>query len=58
MGRKWMRDRLKQLCERAPALGALLTPRLGNSFTDKKGNVVRFTALMNSGPALNPKKLD
>jgi hypothetical protein len=49
---------LKQLSERAPALGALLTTRLGNSFADEKGNLIRLTALMTSGPALDIKKLD
>ena len=49
---------LKQLSDRAPALGALLSTRLGNSFVDDKGNLIRLTALMNSGPALDPKKLD
>jgi hypothetical protein len=49
---------LKQLSQRAPTLGALLSTRLGNSFVDEKGNLIRFTALMNSGPALDPKKLD
>ena len=49
---------LKQLSQRAPTLGALLSTRLGNSFVDEKGSLIRFTALMNSGPALDPKKLD
>ncbi|MGH9512477.1 MAG: M48 family metalloprotease [Terriglobales bacterium] len=49
---------LKQLAERAPSLGALLTSRLGDSFVDEKGNMVRMVALTNSGPALDIKKLD
>ena len=49
---------LKQLSERAPSLGALLTARLGDSFVDSKGNLIRFTALTSSGPALDMKKLD
>lgn len=49
---------LKQLSERAPSLGALLTARLGDSFADEKGNLIRLTALANSGPALDVKKLD
>ncbi len=49
---------LKQLSERAPSLGALLTARLGDSFVDEKGNLIRLTALTNSGPALDVKKLD
>ncbi len=49
---------LKQLSERAPSLGALLTSRLGDSFVDSKGNLVRMSALTSSGPALDIKKLD
>jgi hypothetical protein len=49
---------LKELSERAPELSALLTPHLGNSFVDKKGNVERMSSLMNSAPALDPNKLD
>jgi len=49
---------LKQLVERAPGLTALLTPHLGNSFTDDKGTVRRMAALMNSAPALEPNKLN
>jgi Peptidase family M48 len=49
---------LRQLSERGPALSALLTPHLGNSFTDGKGNVERMSALMTSAPALDPNKLD
>jgi hypothetical protein len=48
---------LKQLTERAPALSALLTPHLGNSFTDAQGTVHRMAALMNSAPALEPNKV-
>jgi len=48
---------LKQLVDRAPGLTALLTPHLGNSFTDDKGVVHRMAALMNSAPALEPNKL-
>jgi Peptidase family M48 len=49
---------LKQLSERAPSLAALLTAHLGNSLTDQKGTVTRLSALMSSGPALAPNKLD
>jgi hypothetical protein len=49
---------LRELAERGPALSALLTPHLGNSFTDGKGNVERMSALMTSAPALDPNKLD
>ncbi len=49
---------LRQLNVRGPALSALLTPHLGNSFTDNKGNVERMAALMTSAPALDPNKLD
>jgi len=49
---------LKQLSARGPALSALLTPHLGNSFTDSKGEIDRMAALMNSAPALDPNKLD
>src|SRR2546430_1670540 len=49
---------LKALALRGPQLSALLTAHLGNSFTDKKGGVERMAALMNSGPALDPNKLD
>jgi Peptidase family M48 len=48
---------LKQLVDRAPGLTALLTPHLGNSFTDDKGVVRRMAALMNTAPALEPNKL-
>jgi hypothetical protein len=49
---------LKELNSRAPELSALLTAHLGNSFTNGKGSIGRMTALMNSGPALDPNKLD
>jgi len=46
------------LAERAPTLGALLTARVGDSFVDAKGNLIRMTSLTSSGPALDLKKLD
>jgi len=49
---------LKELSARAPALSALLTPHLGNSFTDGKGQLIRFAALENTGPALDMSKVD
>jgi Peptidase family M48 len=49
---------LKQLSARGSALSALLTPHLGDSFTDSKGGIDRMAALMNSAPALDPNKLD
>jgi hypothetical protein len=49
---------LKELSARAPALSALLTPHLGNSFSDGKGGIDRMAALMNSAPALDANKLD
>jgi hypothetical protein len=49
---------LKALASRGPALSALLTPHLGNSFVNAKGEVERMAALMNSGPALDMNKLD
>jgi hypothetical protein len=49
---------LKELAARGPHLSALLTPHLGNSFVDDKGNVIRMAALMSSAPALEPNKLD
>ena len=36
----------------------MLTPHLGNSFTDGKGGIERMAALMTSAPALDPNKLD
>ena len=49
---------LRQLSERGQGLSALLTPHLGNSFTDGKGGIERMAALMTSAPALDPTKLD
>ena len=49
---------LKVLALRGPQLSALLTAHLGNNFTDNKGGVARMATLMNSGPALDPNKLD
>jgi peptidase M48-like protein len=49
---------LKELSLRSPTLSALLTPHLGNSFTDNKGQIDRMSALMTSGPALDANKLD
>ena len=49
---------LRELAERGPALSALLTPHLGNSFSDGKGGIERMAALMTSAPALDPNKLD
>ena len=49
---------LKELSKRAPELSALLTPHLGNSFTGDKGQLIRMSALMTSGPELSPGKLD
>lgn len=49
---------LKQLQAREPALSALLTAHLGNSFVDSKGQITRLAALMNSAPALDESKLD
>src|SRR2546429_519904 len=49
---------LKELAARGPQLSALLTAHLGNNFTDNKGGVAGMATLMNSGPALDPNKLD
>jgi hypothetical protein len=49
---------LKELSARAPQLSALLTPHLGNSFVDNKGNIERMSSLMSTAPALDPAKLD
>ncbi len=38
--------------------GALLTAHLGNSFVDGKGQLIRFTALAEAAPKLDPNKLD
>ena len=48
---------LRELAERGRSLSALLTPHLGNGFTDRKGTVDRMAVLMNSAPALDPNKL-
>jgi hypothetical protein len=49
---------LKELSARSPALSALLTAHLGNSFVDSKGGIERMAPLMNSAPALDANKLD
>jgi len=49
---------LKQLAARSTGLSALLTPHLGNSFADNKGNIIRLAALMTSAPNLDDSKLD
>ena len=49
---------LKELSARSPALSALLTAHLGNSFVDGKGGIARMAPLMNSAPALDANKLD
>jgi len=49
---------LRELAQLGPALAALLTPHLGDGFTDNKGRVTRMVALMNSAPPLDPNKLD
>jgi hypothetical protein len=49
---------LRELSKHGPALAALLTPHLGDGFTDSKGRVTRMAALMNSAPALDENKLD
>jgi len=49
---------MKQLSARAPELSALLTAHLGNNFTDAKGQMIRMSALLQTGPALDPAKLD
>jgi len=49
---------LRQIAERGPALQALLTAHLGNGFTDDKGQLIRFVALEQSAPKLDPAKLD
>jgi hypothetical protein len=48
---------LREVAARGPALSALLTPHLGNGFTDRKGAVDRMVVLMNSAPTLDPNKL-
>jgi hypothetical protein len=49
---------LREVAARGPALQALMTPHLGTGLTDHKGTVDHLVALMNSGPALEPTKLD
>jgi hypothetical protein len=49
---------LKQLAARSTGLSALLTPHLGNSFADSKGNIIRLAALITSAPNLDDTKLD
>lgn len=49
---------LKELAVRAPEIPALLTPHLGNSFANDKGQLIRMTELANAGPELKPDKLD
>jgi hypothetical protein len=49
---------LREVAARGPALHALMTPHLGTGLTDHKGTVDHLVALMNSGPALEPTKLD
>jgi len=49
---------LKELSARAPEISALLTPHLGNSFVNDKGQLVRMPALTTAGPELKTDKLD
>jgi len=49
---------LKQLSVRAAEISALLTPHLGNSFINDKGQLVRMVALASSGPELKTDQLD
>jgi hypothetical protein len=49
---------LRQLAKRAPSLSALLTPHLGNGFTDRKGELIRMASLVNSAPSLDPDNLE
>src|SRR5882724_8932854 len=49
---------LREVAARGPALSALLTPHLGNSFVSKEGQVQRLSAVMNDAPALEVDKLD
>lgn len=49
---------LRVVAARGRTLSALLTPHLGNGFTDRRGTVDRMVVLMNSAPALDPDKLD
>jgi hypothetical protein len=48
---------LKALNYRAPELTSLLTPHLGNAFTEK-GVVIRLANLMNRAPKLEMEKVD
>jgi Peptidase family M48 len=48
---------LKALNYRAPELNSLLTPHLGNAFTEK-GVVIRLSNLMNRAPKLEMEKVD
>jgi hypothetical protein len=48
---------LRALAFRAPAIAALLTPHLGNAFTEK-GAVIRLANIMNSAPKLEMEKVD
>src|SRR5258707_6644448 len=48
---------LKALQTRAPQLGALLTPHLGNALAEN-GTVIRLSSLASGGPALDMNKLD
>jgi len=49
---------LREVAKLGPALAALLTPHLGNGFTDNKGRVTRMVTLMDIAPALDPNKLE
>jgi len=49
---------LRELTKRGLTLSALLTPHLGNGFTDNKGKVTRMLTVMNSAPALDLNKVD
>jgi len=48
---------LKALNYRAPQLASLLTPHLGNAFTEK-GTVIRLANVMNKAPNLEMDKVD
>jgi hypothetical protein len=49
---------LKALSVHAPELSGLLTPHLGNSFVNHRGQLIRMAALASSGPELKADKLD
>jgi hypothetical protein len=49
---------LRELTDRGSALRALLTAHLGNGFVDSKGQLIRFNALADAAPKLDPNKLD